>query len=281
MRSSRSLHCSTSPMVATRPRTIERKLGNVKTEILFIERCLALLKPGGRLGIVLPEGIYNNPSLAHVRAFCEDRAFILAVVSLPQETFYSAGASVKASLLFMQRFTDDEKTDYDAKRRAAIEETDEKYRPEIEAESARTQRLIDDIGAEIKAAKPPTKAQQEEMSRAEAKAAIATAKEAAKGVPELRKQQANARKEFRKYEKRMAGLKAQEARQLLKERFDYPIFLYDSAHVGLSATGEEDTCDLYKSDTLGLPPGMAPEDTALEQYRRFRADPQAFILSQR
>ena len=40
------------------------KLGKIKTEIIFIERCLSLLKPGGRLGIVLPEGIFNNPSLA-------------------------------------------------------------------------------------------------------------------------------------------------------------------------------------------------------------------------
>jgi len=40
--------------------------------------------------------------------FCEDRAFIRAVVSLPQETFYSSGASVKASLLFLQKFTVDE-----------------------------------------------------------------------------------------------------------------------------------------------------------------------------
>ena len=54
----------------------------IKTEILFIERCLDLLKPGGRLGIVLPEGIYNNPSLAYAREFTEDRAFLRAVVSL-------------------------------------------------------------------------------------------------------------------------------------------------------------------------------------------------------
>ena len=53
----------------------------IKTEILFIERCLELLKPGGRMGIVLPEGVFNNPSLAYVREFCEDRAFIRAVVS--------------------------------------------------------------------------------------------------------------------------------------------------------------------------------------------------------
>jgi type I restriction enzyme M protein len=74
------------------------------TEILFIERCLALLKPGGRLGIVLPEGIFNNPSAAYVRVreFCEDRAFIRAVVSLPQGTFKSSGTDIKASLLFMR-----------------------------------------------------------------------------------------------------------------------------------------------------------------------------------
>ena len=61
--------------------------GKIKTEILFIERCLDLLKPGGRLGIVLPEGIFNNPSLAYVREFTENRSFLRAVVSLPQETF--------------------------------------------------------------------------------------------------------------------------------------------------------------------------------------------------
>jgi type I restriction enzyme M protein len=55
-------------------------LGKIKTELLFIERCLDLLKPGGRLGIVLPESVFNNPSLAYVREFCEDRAHIHAVI---------------------------------------------------------------------------------------------------------------------------------------------------------------------------------------------------------
>ena len=76
----------------------------IKTEVLFIERCLDLLKPGGRLGIVLPEGLFNNPSLAYVREFIEARAFLSAVVSLPQETFVSSGASVKCSLLFLRKF---------------------------------------------------------------------------------------------------------------------------------------------------------------------------------
>ena len=80
------------------PKNSQGKLGKIKTEILFIERCLDLLIPGGKLGIVLPEGIFNNPSLAYVREFVEDRAKLLAIVSLPQETFASSGASVKCSL---------------------------------------------------------------------------------------------------------------------------------------------------------------------------------------
>jgi len=76
----------------------------MKTELLFIERCLDLLEPGGRLGIVLPEGVFNNTNGLNVRVreFVENRARINAVVSLPAETFKSSGADVKASLLFLQ-----------------------------------------------------------------------------------------------------------------------------------------------------------------------------------
>lgn len=84
------------------------KGNSIKTELLFIERCLSLLKPGGRMGIVLPEGVYNNPSLAYVRQFAEDRAKISAIISMPQDTFVSAKAFVKTSLLFMQKFTEEE-----------------------------------------------------------------------------------------------------------------------------------------------------------------------------
>lgn len=44
------------------------------TEVLFIERCLRLLKPGGRLGIVLPEGVLNNTNLQSVRELFEGMA---------------------------------------------------------------------------------------------------------------------------------------------------------------------------------------------------------------
>lgn len=83
------------------------------TEVLFVERCLDLLKPGGRLGIVLPEGVLNSSNLQKVREYFESRAKILLIVSLPQEVFNSSGATVKTSLVFMKKFTTDEQELYD------------------------------------------------------------------------------------------------------------------------------------------------------------------------
>lgn len=74
-----------------------------RTEILFIEKCLDLLKASGRMGIVLPDGILTNSTLQYVRDFINRNAKILAIVSLPQLAFVSSGAGVKASLLFLQK----------------------------------------------------------------------------------------------------------------------------------------------------------------------------------
>lgn len=87
---------------------------NRATEIVFVERCLKLLKPGGRMGIVLPDGNLNNPSLTWLRRWCEGKARILGVVSLPPETFRSADATVKASLMFLHRFTDVDEAAWEA-----------------------------------------------------------------------------------------------------------------------------------------------------------------------
>jgi type I restriction enzyme M protein len=87
------------------------------TEILFIEKCLDFLCPGGRMGIVLPDGILTNSSLQYVRDFITDNAQILAVVSLPQTAFRrphakgggGVGSGVKASLLFLRKKKEGEK----------------------------------------------------------------------------------------------------------------------------------------------------------------------------
>ena len=115
---------------------------NRATEIIFVERCLSLLKPGGRMGIVLPDGNLNNPSLSWLRRWCEGKARILAVVSLPEETFRSADATVKASLVFFRRFT--------AADEAAWEATwNEAHRRHDDAFNARRDALCSDYGHRI------------------------------------------------------------------------------------------------------------------------------------
>ena len=83
------------------------------TEVLFIERCLDLLTSGGRMGIVLPEGVLNSSNLTSAREYFESRAKILLIVSLPQDIFISSGATVKTSLVFFKKFTDEEKAEYE------------------------------------------------------------------------------------------------------------------------------------------------------------------------
>ncbi len=212
----------------------------IRTEILFIERCLELLKPGGRLGIVLPEGIFNNPSLVYVRQFAEERAFIRAVVSLPQETFYSSGATVKASLLFMEKFTEAEQADFDAKRDAATAEVEAKYGAEITATASK-------FKLKIEKAKKDKDADRRKQLQAE----------------------------LRRYQRDMEDKIQAEARALLKERFAYPVFLCEAKHVGITATGETDRVpnELFPSDYT--PEGT--DKTALELYRDFQADPDTFL----
>lgn len=101
------------------------------TEVLFIERCLNLLKPGGRMGIVLPEGILNNTNLQKVRDFVESKAKILLIVSIPQDVFMAAGATVKPSLLFFKKFTEDEAEEYNRIYIQVSHEVEAKYDEEM------------------------------------------------------------------------------------------------------------------------------------------------------
>jgi len=77
-------------------------------EILFIEQCYNFLKPGGKLAIVLPDGILGNPNTESVRAWILERFKLLASVDLPVETFLPQ-VGVQASLLFLQKKTAEEK----------------------------------------------------------------------------------------------------------------------------------------------------------------------------
>jgi len=102
------------------------------TEVLFVERCLNLLKPGGRMGIVLPEGVLNNTNLQKIRDFVESRAKILLIVSIPQDVFIASGATVKPSLLFFKKFTEKEAQEYANITEKVTKSVNEKYSVELE-----------------------------------------------------------------------------------------------------------------------------------------------------
>ena len=71
-------------------------------QILFIERCIQLLRDGGKLGIVLPEGIFGNPSDRYIWEYLEHNGKILGVISLDQNTFQPYTCN-KTSILFYQK----------------------------------------------------------------------------------------------------------------------------------------------------------------------------------
>ena len=97
------------------------------TEVLFIERCLRLLKPGGRLGIVLPEGVLNTTQLQGVRELFEGMAKIILITSIPQDVFMASGATVKPSLMFFKKFTTEEVAQYEQAKTTAYEQVTAKY----------------------------------------------------------------------------------------------------------------------------------------------------------
>lgn len=84
-------------------------------EQLFIERCLDFLKPGGFLGIVLPDSILSNPGLKWVREWILKKAYIIASIDLPVETF-EPHTGTQTSILILKKKTPEQeklKEDYE------------------------------------------------------------------------------------------------------------------------------------------------------------------------
>ncbi len=88
------------------------KLRNsVERHILFIERSLDAVKPGGRIAIVLPQGVLNNTKMEYIRQWLFDKARILAVVGLHVNTF-KPHTGTKTSVLFLQKWEGEPLADY-------------------------------------------------------------------------------------------------------------------------------------------------------------------------
>ncbi len=82
---------------------------NQPPEILFIERCVQLLKPGtGKMAMVIPNGILNNPSLEYVRAWLLTNAQLIAVVDMQRDLFQPKN-DTQTSMVLIRRFSKEEK----------------------------------------------------------------------------------------------------------------------------------------------------------------------------
>jgi len=101
------------------------------TEVLFIERCINLLKPGGRLGVVLPEGVLNTQNLSKVRQHFESTAKIILITSIPQDVFMKSGATVSTSLVFFKKFTETENKQWNKYKKEATKTVNAIYEEEL------------------------------------------------------------------------------------------------------------------------------------------------------
>lgn len=70
---------------------------------LFVERCLQFLAPGGRMAMVLPDGIFGNDGLGYLRQYIIRNARVLAVIDVPKETFMPH-TSTKTSVIIVQKY---------------------------------------------------------------------------------------------------------------------------------------------------------------------------------
>lgn len=78
----------------------------VPPQVLFIERCLSLVRPGGRIGIVVPESLISGRNYRHVVAWVRERANLRAVIGMPEALFKTSGKGgthTKTCLVLLER----------------------------------------------------------------------------------------------------------------------------------------------------------------------------------
>jgi len=182
-----------------------------KSEVLFVERCLDLLKNGGRMGIVLPEGVLNSNDLEKARELFEERAKIKLIVSLPDEVFLSAGATVKTSLVFLQKFTEEEKKEF----KRVKNQCKEKLMKELK---------INELEEDLLNIKENLKDRKIEKEKKE----------------KLKQQKKKLEKELKELNKELE----KKLMPCVRENFNYEILVADIKKAGITSTGEETVNEL-------------------------------------
>ncbi len=226
------------------------------TEVLFMERCLRLLKKGGRMGMVLPEGVLNNKNLQAVREYFEGRAKLILICSIPQDVFIAAGATVKPSLVFMRRFTADEEAEYAKCKNEALDEARDLHRIEIDDLDTRYNTCVDLVES--------LKQDLKDMSSLLRKAKKEKSKDVIKyekQVAAIKDQQKDNNAEKKIIEKSQKKLKKQiieDSKPIIKRRFDYDIPIAKIDDAGITTTGTA-------SEGNQLP-------QLVEEYSQYRTD---------
>ena len=204
------------------------------TEVLFMERCLRLLKKGGRMGMVLPEGVLNNKNLATVREYFEGRAKLILICSIPQDVFMAAGATVKPSLVFMRKFTAEEEVEYDkCKKEAAIEIT-ALHQTEIDSLTG----TIATCDAQTDSLKDALKDARDRLKKAKRDKKDTSAIQA--NIDSIQQQQKNNKDAKKAAEKALVDLKKlidDESKPVIKKKFDYDIPIAKVEDAGITTTG--------------------------------------------
>ena len=85
----------------------DRYQSSVSPEILFIERCYQFLKPGGRMGIVLPDALLGSPGTGYIREWLIKDTKIIASIDLHEDTFQPRNGT-QTSVLILQKKTEEE-----------------------------------------------------------------------------------------------------------------------------------------------------------------------------
>lgn len=204
------------------------------TEVLFMERCLRLLKKGGRMGMVLPEGVLNNKNLQSVREYFEGRAKIILICSIPQDVFIAAGATVKPSLVFMRRFTVDEEAKYARCKTEALAEVTALHQAELDSFEnaiAIADSLTDSLKDDLKDAHARLKqAKKDKKNTSSIEVEIAT----------IKHEQVDNKANKKKAEKELKDLKkkiSEEVKPVIKKKFDYDIPIAKVDDAGITTTG--------------------------------------------
>lgn len=204
------------------------------TEVLFMERCLRLLKRGGRMGMVLPEGVLNNKNLAAVREYFESKAKLILICSIPQDVFIAAGATVKPSLVFMRKFTAEEEAEYAKCRKEAIADVTAVHQSEINSLNiaiADCSRIMESLKNDLKSARDQLKQlRREGKDLNDIKAEIESLLQKQSTHNTNKK---NAEKALKELYKQIES----EAKPVVKKKFDYDIPIAKVEDAGITSTG--------------------------------------------